>query len=135
MEERRSIQTAAASLAASAFIATTQILTHDSVDLALQIALVLFAVNIPFQILLFLTPIAQRIRPESRPLSRIQWIWPVIGPYSTCLILIGFVAMFWHFAWWLGVLFGLATLAAFLIFHSCVQEFRQRFRKQTAQDN
>ena len=48
------MQHAAGGLAASAFIAVTQILTRtDALDLPLIIALTLFAAMIPFQIFIF----------------------------------------------------------------------------------
>ena len=43
-------------MAGSAFIATTQILTGVRLDLPLYVALVAFAINIPFQIIIFLVP-------------------------------------------------------------------------------
>src|SRR5438034_6900689 len=98
--------------------------TRDSLDLPLQIALVLFAVNIPFQIILFFMRIPfstieerQRIKSESRNLP--QRLYSVIGLLSTPTIVIGFIAIFWHFHWWLGVLFALAAWAAYRIFDYC----------------
>jgi hypothetical protein len=32
-------------------------------------------------------------------------------------IVLGFIAMFWHFACWLGVLFAAAASAAYWIYH------------------
>jgi hypothetical protein len=135
--ERQPIQQAAGSLAASAFVATTQILTRDSLDLPLQIALVLFAVNIPFQIILFFMPIpftieeTKRMKAESRSLSWPQWFWSVISMFSTPAIVVGFVAMFWHFHWWVGVLFGLAAWGAYRIYRYCAwEDFKKRSVKQ-----
>jgi hypothetical protein len=116
--ERTPLQYAAGTLAGSAFIATTQILTGVTLDLPLYVALVAFAINIPFQIILFLMPVplsikeVQRLRATSQRLS-----WPLrlyfsAHLFSTPFIIIGFVAMFCHFAWWLGVLFALAAWAA-----------------------
>jgi len=142
MEERGPIQYAAGSLAASAFVATTQILTRDSLDLPLQVAVVLFAVNIPFQIILFFWPIpfsgveeVQRMKAEARSLSWLQRLYsPVllysqVQLYSTPAIIIGFIAMFCHFAWWIGVLFALAAGAAYRIYSHCAWE---HFKKQSA---
>jgi predicted outer membrane lipoprotein len=126
--ERQPIQYAAGSLAASAFIATTQILTGAKLDLALYVALVAFTINIPFQILIFYmrAPInigeAQHLEATSQPLSWSLRLWAAITLVSLPAILIGFVALFWHFAWWLGVLFALAAFAAFQVFHYCAHE-------------
>jgi hypothetical protein len=135
--ERQPIQQAAGSLAASAFVATTQILTRDSLDLPLQVALVLFAVNIPFQIILFFMPIpftieeTQRMKAESRSLSWPQRFWSAVCMFSTPAIVAGFVAMFWHFHWWLGVLFALAAWAAYRIYRYCAwEDFKKRSVKQ-----
>jgi len=130
--EREPIQYAAGSLAASAFIATTQILTGVPLDLSLYVALVAFAISIPFQIIIFFMRVPLHLqqdqlldatqRPFSRPL-RLYW-WTQL--LSTPVIIIGFVAMFCHFAWWLGVLFALAASVAFRIFHYCAHEdFKQ----------
>jgi hypothetical protein len=105
--ERTALQYAAGTLAGSAFIATTQFLTGVALDLPLYVALVAFAINIPFQIIIFFVPIplsikeTQRLRAASQPLS-----WPLrlyfsIHLFSSRFIIIGFVALFWHFAWWL----------------------------------
>ena len=59
MTERVPIQYAAGSLAASAFVAATQILTGVTLDVPLYIALAAFAANIPFQIILFFMPVPQ----------------------------------------------------------------------------
>jgi hypothetical protein len=53
MERRTWIQYSAGTLAGSAFIATTQILTGVKPDLPLYVALVALAINIPFQIIIF----------------------------------------------------------------------------------
>jgi hypothetical protein len=125
-------------LAASAFVATTQILTRDTLDLPLLIAVVLFAVNIPFQVMLFFMPIpfsiegVQRMMVQWRSLSWHQWFYAATNMLSTPAILLGFVAMFWHFAWWVGILFGLATWAAFLIYRKCAFEYHNQ---RTAQQS
>jgi hypothetical protein len=131
--ERRPIQYAAGSLAASAFIATTQILTVVKLDLPLYVALVAFAINIPFQIFIFLhrIPISieegQDLTATSQPLSWPLRLYSAITLLSPPAIVIGFVALFWHFTWWLGVLFALAAFAAYRIFHYCAYEdFKQR---------
>ena len=59
--ERGPIQHAAGGLAGAAFIATTQILTGVKLDLPLYVALVAFAINIPFQLLIFYMPIPTTI--------------------------------------------------------------------------
>jgi hypothetical protein len=131
--ERTPLQYAAGTLAGSAFIATTQILTGVALDLPLYVALVAFAINIPFQIIIFLMPVplsikeVQRLHATSQRLS-----WPLrlyfsVHLFSTPFIIIGFVALFWHFAYWLGVLFALAAWAAYRIFRdSALEDFKQR---------
>jgi len=123
--DRTPIQYAAGSLAASAFVAVTQILAGAApLDLPLHIALVAFAINIPFQIFLFLISY-ERIsnieqgrgrRAASQGLSWPARLYSSISLISTPAIMIGFVALFWHFAWWLGVLFAIAAYAAYRIF-------------------
>jgi len=131
--ERQPIRYAAGSLAASAFIATTQILTGVKLDLPLYVALVAFAINIPFQIMIFLMPVplsikeVQQLRAASQRLSWPLWLYFSIHLFSTPFIIIGFVALFWHFAWWLGVLFALAASAAYRIYRdSALEDFKQR---------
>jgi hypothetical protein len=135
--ERTPLQYAAGTLAGSAFIATTQILTGVALDLPLYVALAAFATNIPFQIILFFMPVpfsieeAQRLRATRTGLSQRQktycLIYCLIGYCSMPAIVIGFVAMFCHFAWWLGVLFALAALAAYRIYRdSALEDFKQR---------
>jgi hypothetical protein len=134
--QRTPIQYAAGTLAGSAFIATTQILTGVALDLPLYVALVAFAINIPFQVVFFFMPVpfsikeAQQLRATGH-LS--QWqkkyclIYCLLGYYSMPAIVIGFVAMFWHFAWWIGILFLLAAWAAYRIFRdSALEDFKQR---------
>jgi hypothetical protein len=83
--------------------------------------------NIPFQIFLFLIPLerilsieqARRPRAASQGSSWPARLYSSISLISTPAIMIGFIAMFWHFAWWLGVLFALAAFAAYRIFHYC----------------
>ncbi len=129
--ERSPLQYAAGSLAASAFIAVTQILTGVPLDVPLYIALAAFAANIPFQIIFFFMPIplnikeTQRLRASSQNLS-----WPLrlylIHLLSTPAIIFGFAAMFWHFAWWLGLLFAISAWTAYRIYHYCaLEDFKQ----------
>jgi hypothetical protein len=132
IDRQHLIQYAAGVLASSAFIATTQILAAPTLDLPLYIALVAFAVNIPFQIFVSIMPIsltikeALHLRATSQGLSRPQCLQWLIQLLSTPAILIGFVAMFCHFAWWLGVLFALTALAAHCTFRYCATEhFKQ----------
>jgi len=101
--ERTPLQYAAGALAGSAFVATTQILTGVPLDLPLYVALVAFAVNIPFQIIIFFTPLpltikeAQHLRETSQPLSWSLRVYWSIHLFSTPFIVIGFAALFWHF--------------------------------------
>jgi hypothetical protein len=134
--ERTPIQYAAGTLAGSAFIATTQILTGVALDVPLYVALVAFAINIPFQIIIFLMPVPtiRKIEHLSEQLHATpqKLSWPLrlyfsALVFSTRFIIIGFIAMFWHFAWWLGVLFALAAWAAYEIFHrSALEDYKQR---------
>jgi hypothetical protein len=114
--ERRPLQYAAGSLAGSAFIATTQILTGVALDIPLIIALALFAAMMPFQIILFFMPVPPA---RTQGLSRSQTLYWFIQLWSTRLILVGFVALFWHFFWWLGILFAAAAYIAFRVYRAC----------------
>jgi hypothetical protein len=130
--ERSAIQYAAGALAGSAFIATTQILTGVKLDLPLYVALAAFAINIPFQIVIFFMPHQLTIK-ELRHLreTKQSMSWPLtlyfsVHLFSTPFIILGFIAMFWHFAWWLGVLFAVAAWAAYGIFRdTALQDFKQ----------
>jgi len=109
MTDRRPIQYAAGSLAVSAFVAVTQILTGATLDQLLYVALILIALNLPFQAMLFLLPVPPS---STQALSRSQMIyWAAIHRYSTIAIMCGFLANFRHFAWWLGVLFVIVVCA------------------------
>jgi hypothetical protein len=108
-------QYAAGTLAASAFITVTQILTGVALDLPLMIALALFATNIPPQAMLFFTPAPESV-PKDANFSQAEWVYWRLQQVSTTLILLGFAATFWHFAWWLGVLFAASSYGAWRIF-------------------
>jgi len=131
--ERTPLQYAAGTLAGSAFIATTQILTGVALDLPLFIALTAFAVNIPFQIIIFFIPApltvkqAQHLQETGQPLSwQLRSYW-LIHLLSTRFIIVGFAALFWHFAWWLGILFALSAWLAYNIFRdTAMEDFKQR---------
>ena len=130
--ERTPLQYAAGALAGSAFVATTQILTGVPLDLPLYVALVAFAVNIPFQIIIFFTPLpltikeAQHLRETSQPLSWSLRVYWSIHLFSTLFIVVGFAALFWHFAFWLGILFAFAAWIAYRIFRdTALQDFKQ----------
>ena len=108
--ERRPIQYAAGSLAGSAFVAVTQILTRDTLDWSLWAAVILFAVSIPFQVILFFA----RVPPSRhKSLSLSQTTYWHVQSWSTRVILAGFVGLFWHFAWWLAILLSIAAHTAF----------------------
>src|SRR5215471_10150681 len=119
--KRTPLQYAAGTLAGSAFIATTQILTGVALDLPLYIALTAFAVNIPFQIIIWFMPVpltikeTQHLQETGQPLSRSLRLYWSIHLFSTYFIIVGFAALFWHFAWWLGILFALAAWMAYRI--------------------
>lgn len=108
--ERRPIQYAAGSLAASAFVAVTQILTRDTLDLPLLVAITAFALAMPFQIILFFAPPPPH---RDKAFSSSQALYWRIHRWSTYIILFGFVASFWHFAWWVAIVFAVAAYAAF----------------------
>ena len=76
----------------------------------------MFALNIPFQIILFFMPVAT---PTVPVMSWPQIIYWAIQRYSTIAIIIGFAALFWHFAWWLALVFSVAALAAYRLYRFC----------------
>jgi len=124
--ERSPLQYAAGTLAGSAFIATTQILTGVALDLPLYVALVAFAINIPFQITIFFMPVPT-IKETEQSLSRLLRLYLSALAYSTRFIIIGFAALFWHFAWWLGILFALSAWIAYRIFRdTAMEDYKQR---------
>jgi hypothetical protein len=139
MTERRPIQYAAGTLAASAFVAVTQILAGATLDVPLYVALTIFAANIPFQVMLFFVPLPFNIDdlpPESRAIPQVRKatqqqkvyasIWFLLACVSMPAVMIGFAAMFWHFACWLGILFAIAALMAFWLYrHWALKTFRQ----------
>jgi hypothetical protein len=133
MERSSLIQSGAGVLAGSAFIATIQLLTSATLDPPLYVALATFAVNIPFQIFIFLMPVpltikeTQHLRETSQPLSWSLRLYWSIQLFSTRFIIIGFAALFWHFAYWLGILFVLAAWIAYRIFRdTAMEDFKQR---------
>jgi hypothetical protein len=111
-------------LAASAFIAVTQVLGVP-LDMPLYIALTLFAAMIPLQLMLFYTPVRRDVRPgvALTPLQKGYWL---ILMGSTTLNLAGFIALFCHFGWWIGVLFGISTIAAFEIYRHWANQATQK---------
>ncbi len=125
--ERQPMQPAAGGLAASAFIAVTQILTRtDALDLPLIIALTLFAAMIPFQIFIFYAPPPPAYK--NKNLTQSQIVYWNIHRSSTVLVLAGFVALFWHFFWCLGVVFAVAAFGAYLAFRFCA--YSQDYMRQ-----
>lgn len=131
LDGARKIQYAAGSLAASAFISVTQILTRDTLDWPLRVAVTVFALTIPFQIIIFFAPLPPSRR---KALSLSQTVYWHVQIWSTYLILFGFVTLFWHFAWWVGILFGIAACAALraYTFWAASADFDQQDRGDTA---
>ena len=109
----RPIQYAAGTLAASGFIAVTQILAGAALDIPLYVALIAFAINIPLQIVVFFAPVAGATEPV---MSWPQIVYWAMHRYSTIGIMIGFAALFYHFAWWIGLIFGVSSIAAYCAF-------------------
>jgi hypothetical protein len=70
---------------------------------------------------------AQHLQETGQPLSwQLRWYWR-IQLFSTRFIIIGFIAMFWHLAWWLGILFALSAWLAYKIFRdTAMEDFKQR---------
>ena len=134
MERESLIRNGAGTLAGSAFVATTQILAGVApLDLPLYVALTAFAVNIPFQTIIFFMPVpltakqAQHLEETGQPLSQSQQLYWSIHKSSTYFIIVGFAALFWHFAWWLGILFALAAWIAYRIWTRIgMEDFNQR---------
>ena len=61
--------------------------------------------------------VISKLFPIFSPQERVYgWTRTALVYLSMPAIVIGFAAMFWHFAWWLGILFALATYAAYRIF-------------------
>jgi len=94
--------------------------------LPLIIALTLFAAMIPFQIFIFYAPPPPAYK--NKDLTQSQTVYWNIHRSSTVLVLAGFVALFWHFFWWLGVLFAVAAFGAYLAFRICAysQDYMQQ---------
>ena len=140
MTNRTPIQYAAGTLAASAFIAVTQLLSAPKLDFPLHVALTMFALNIPFQIIIFFMPFPMSLEEVEQRLAASQGLsWPErlylsVQRYSTAAIIFGFAAMFWHFALWLGVLFALAAWSAYRIFRYCAfEDFKQESAEHSEQ--
>jgi energy-converting hydrogenase Eha subunit A len=122
VENLRPISYAAGALAGSAFVAVTQILaTGAALDTPLYIALTLFAATIPFQFFIAFTPVIEPPLRKSHP--TIFYFYWSIYPFTTPVIFLGFVAVFCHFACWLGALFFITSLAACLAFWYCAVKY------------
>lgn len=77
--------------------------------------------TIPFQFFIAFTPVIEPPLRKSHP--TIFYFYWSIYPFTTPVIFLGFVAVFCHFACWLGALFFITSLAACLAFWYCAVKY------------
>ena len=82
-------------LAAASFAALTQILTLDKFSPALSFAVLVFAVSIPLDVFIFITP---TLRKWERPFPWSKLLYGLVMILFTPVSLVGFMAVFWHFS-------------------------------------
>jgi hypothetical protein len=73
----------------------------------------------------FYAPVVQ-VRPDAAALTSLQKVYWLILICSTTLTLAGFTALFWHFGWWIGALFGISSFAAFRVYRYWANQAKKR---------
>jgi hypothetical protein len=94
--------------AAASFLAVLQILTLTSPDISLKVSLFAFSISLPINI--GMGTLLHRLQGVLA-----KWIRNIgiLGPYIS---LIGFMAIFWHFSYVIGIAFIIATAVVYLIY-------------------
>src|SRR5205823_8687000 len=108
--EKQPLQIAYGTIGTLCTVATIQLSTSGPLDWPLRIGIACFAISIPFLAILFYAPFPHCSAPTT--LTRTQQVYHTISVVAPRLALAGLTALFWHFGWPLGLLFGAAVLLA-----------------------
>jgi hypothetical protein len=114
--QRATIQWIGGGLATASFACLTQILTLDldKLSRSLHIAVLIFAISIPLDVFMFLTPTIKEWKP---PHCWSKNIYAVIMIIFAPISFSGFAAVFWHFSYLYAVIFIGVSLVLYAIFH------------------
>jgi hypothetical protein len=110
MADKRPLQIAYGAMGAVSAAAVVQLAGAGPLDVPLRVGIGCLAVALPFLAVLFYAPIPHDTPPTKvTPTQRIYYTTTVIAPR---LCIAGLTAVFWHFGWLFGVLFGASSLFA-----------------------
>ena len=113
--ERRPIQNAAGALAAGCFAAFVQMLTLTDFGQWQSVAMFGFALSVPFNAFAFMCRVVEHPGPRLPWLCMAYWSAVLLGQFVGVASL---CAAFWHFAPIFGTVFGLASIAGYILFRS-----------------
>jgi len=103
---RNTLQYVSGAIAASGFVAVTQLVTRDTLSDSLKLAILFFSVS---------TPTLGIFSFVEAPHDNGCW-YPIAFTILNCLALAGLTAMFWHFGQRCGLLFLGASAASLCFF-------------------
>src|SRR6266566_7480622 len=110
MADKHPLQIAYGAMGAVSAAAVAQLAATGAIDLPLRVGIGCLAVALPFLAVLFYAPIPHDNPPTKlTPTQRIYYTVTVIAPR---LCIAGLTAVFWHFGWPFGVLFGASCILA-----------------------
>ena len=110
MADKHPLQIAYGAMGAVSAAAVAQLAGAGTIDLPLRVGIGCLAVALPFLAVLFYAPIPHDNPPTKlTPTQRIYYTVTVIAPR---LCIAGLTAVFWHFGWPFGVLFGASCILA-----------------------
>ncbi len=102
----------AGGLSAASFAAVLALIGVDSPDKSLQVALMLFAIALPLDIFIFVSPLPKKFEmPNCWSDLVIMFVCLLYAPMS----LGGIAAVFWHFGYVFGVTFLTATFVLMVL--------------------
>jgi hypothetical protein len=122
MADKNPLQVAYGALSAISAATVVQLAAAGAIDLPSRVGIGCFAVAIPLLAVLFVAPV-----PHDEPPTKYtptQRIYATVTTIALGLCIVGLTAVFWHFGWLFGLLFGA----------SCILAWRALRRWSTAQD-
>ena len=135
--ERRIVILVHGAIAGAGIAASLELASRETLSSLLLFALGCFAVTIPSAIaLVILAQVIYEVGKASTPDGESQeQNWPVFS-YVLAVVdqigcYLGFVALFWHFSWIIGMIFLLATTVAYVTIWVAAKSLRRTMKMKT----
>ena len=137
--ERRIVTLIHSAIAGASIAASLELASRETLSPLLLFAVGCFAVAIPSAIALVILaqvlfelakPPAPEEEGEERYWPRLSYVLAVIDQIGCYL---GFLALFWHFAWIVGVIFLLATVIAYMTVWIAEKDLRRKIKKSVVE--